>query len=121
MGWRKSSSNATMLSPCTFQPDLDIYNVNRYEDFWNVVANDNNPCNNRSNPRERQARPDEIVPERNRIKRNNSSGHCDDVVTNRETKYQYYDRRRRSDESYRNDSSDHEIPRKYITTRRNIV
>lgn len=120
MGWRKSSSNATMLSPCTFQPDLDIYNVNRYEDFWNVVANDNNPCNNRSNPRERQARPDEIVPERNRIKRNNSSGHCD-VVTNRETKYQYYDRRRRSDESYRNDSSDHEMPRKYITTRRNIV
>lgn len=100
MGWRKSSQSATMMSPCTFQPDLDIY-VNRYDDFWN----------------ERRDRTrDEIVPEKQRVNKAYSGALYDE----RDSKNQYYERRRRSDESYRNDS-DHEMPRKYITTRRNIV
>lgn len=37
-GWRKSSQSVSTPSPCTFQPNLDIYGA-KFDDFWN--SNDN--------------------------------------------------------------------------------
>lgn len=126
MGWRKSSSNATMMSSCTFQPDLDIVNhVNHYEAFWNVVNTDHKSINNNRksfNFREIKARSNEIVPEHHKSTKqcNSNDNHNEDGETKRKKKYRYSDRRRFSDESYRHDSSDHEMPRKYVTMRRDV-
>lgn len=106
LGWRKSSQTISSSSPCTFQPELDIYG-NKYEDFWNSAENITNSKRDKNNEDEKNVR-----------KKQNpyDSDHKNDK------KLYYYDhnqKRKHSDESYKH--SDKETPRKYITTRRNIV
>ena len=109
LGWRKSSQTISSASPCTFQPELDIYG-NKYEDFWNSAENITNSKRDKSSEDEKNVR-----------KKQNVANPYDSDHKN-EKKLYYYDhnqKRKHSDESYKH--SDKETPRKYITTRRNIV
>jgi len=116
LGWRKSSQTIPNMSPCTFQPSLDIYG-NKYEDFWNSADNVSHA-----------KRP--AVPERSRYERDDSGEVSRNVrkkqpydLDHRNDKKMYYydynQKRKPSDESYK--SSDKDVPRKYVTSRRNIV
>jgi hypothetical protein len=117
LGWRKSSqaiSNGG--SPCTFQPELDIYG-NKYDDFWNSAENITN------SKRDIVERRDYIEDEENSSK-NSKKKHKNpyDFEHSNDKKLYYYDnnqKRKHSDESYK--SNDKDAPRKYITSRRNIV
>lgn len=126
LGWRKSSQAISTISPCTFQPALDIYG-NKYEDFWNSADNLSNTRRDiHSRPRnELQVYTgiDEVDGGSLNNVRRKQAGNPYDLDHRNDKKLYYYDynqkARKQSDES--NKSSDKDVPRKYITTRRNIV
>lgn len=114
LGWRKSSQAIANMSPCTFQPSLDIYG-NKYEDFWNSADNVS-PVADR--PRYEHNDFGEV----SRNVRKKQPGNPYDLDHRNDKKLYYYDynqKRKPSDES--NKSSDQDLPRKYVPSRRNIV
>lgn len=116
LGWRKSSQTIANLSPCTFQPSLDIYG-NTYEDFWNSADNISHP--KRQGPAVPERRYEhEVSSEMTRNTRKKQHG----IDHRNDKKLYYYDynqKRKASDESH--NSTDKDVPRKYVTSRRNIV
>lgn len=126
MGWRKSSQTiASSSSP--FPAALDIYG-NKYEDFWNSAENLQNT------KRDARSRTDlqlysgtdddndkELTPGNdNAIVRKKHSGNPYDYDHKNDKKLYYYDysQKRKSSDDKNNDK---DTPRKYITSRRNIV
>lgn len=117
LGWRKSSQAISNMSPCTFQPSIDIYG-NKYEDFWNSADN----ISHAKRPVERPRYEHEEFDEVSRNVRKKQPGNPYDLDHRNDKKIYYYDynqKRKPSDESYR--SSDKDVPRKLVTSRRNIV
>lgn len=127
LGWRKSSQTLSSASPCTFQPALDIYG-NKYDDFWNSAENISNAKRDVSERTRNELqifRELDDDQEKEIATRNEETflrkKHPDPDSKNEKRLY-YYDysqKQRHSDDSYRN--SDKDAPRKYITTRRNII
>lgn len=126
LAWRKSSQTISTISPCTFQPALDIYG-NKFEDFWNSSDNvKNSRRDNHVKPRHEMQvynEKDDGVGEvtRNGVKKN-QPGNPNDLDHRSDKKLYYYDhdqKRKHSDESY-SSKDEKDGPRKY-TTRRNIV
>ena len=123
LGWRKSSqavSNGS--SPCTFQPELDIYG-NKYDDFWNSAEN---ITNSKRDVTERPQHEIQMYGEENRDDlakiTKKKPGNPFDFEQKNDKKLYYYDsnqKRKQSDESYK--SNDKDAQRKYVTSRRNIV
>lgn len=132
LGWRKSSQTISSGSPCTFQPAIDIYG-NKYEDFWNSSENISNAKREfKERPRNEMQIFDEldddgndketVAKSENLFVRKKNPGNPYDFDHKNDKKLYYYDynqKRKTSDESFRN--KDKDAPRKYITTRRNIV
>lgn len=136
-GWRKSSQSVSTPSPCTFQPNLDIYtgsnnNNSKFEDFWN--SNDNLPVPYRSRNELFRDRSENELSKTDSMRKNDEpiynahrkrlSNSYDDFESSGEKKLHYYDynqQRKYSDESSKKDNSTNERSRKYINTRRNIV
>lgn len=119
LGWRKSSQAIANTSPCTFQPSLDIYG-NKYEDFWNSA--DNVSHTRRPTVPERARNEHDEFGEVTRYVRKKQPANPHDLDVRNDKKLYYYDynqKRKPSDESYK--SSDKDVPRKYPTSRRNIV
>jgi hypothetical protein len=130
-GWRKSSQSVSTPSPCTFQPNLDIYG-HKLDDFWNSSDNLSKP------PLHYRSR-NELFRERsdNELSKNDSMRKNEEPIYARrmklsnsydfesngggqqsEKKLHYYDynqQRKYSDESYKKDKS------KHTNGRRNIV
>lgn len=124
LGWRKSSQTIPSAgSPCTFQPELDIYG-NKYEDFWNSAENITNSKRDISDrpSHEMQIYNEDDEETASKNARKKQPGNPYDFDHKNDKKLYYYDnnqKRKHSDESYK--SNDKDAPRKYITTRRNIV
>lgn len=126
IGWRKSSQViSTSASPCTFQPELDIYG-NKYEDFWNSAENISNSkrdfLEKSRNDLQVFSEHDDDDDQTTKDVRKKQAGNPYDYDHKNDKKLYYYDhnqKRKHSDESFRNSRED--APRKYITSRRNIV
>ena len=119
LGWRKSSQAIGNMSPCTFQPSLDIYG-NKFEDFWNSADNVSQP--KRPAVPERSKHDHEDFGEVSKNVRKKQPGNPYDFDHRNDKKLYYYDytqKRKPSDENYK--SNDKDAPRKYVTSRRNIV
>lgn len=127
MGWRKSSQTLSTASPCTFQPALDIYG-NKYDDFWNSAENISNAkrCNSERARNDMQMcreieadREKEVIRNDESIIRKKHPDYRDSKNEKRLSYYDYNQQQKPADSSFRN--GDRDAPRKYITTRRNIV
>lgn len=114
-GWRRSSQALANGSPCTFSPGLDIYG-NIFEDFWNSADNINNSRrDNHERPRNEMYVERNEEPARNTRKKQNGNPY-DQRSDKKLHYYEHNPKRKHSSESF-----DKEVPRKYVTTRRNIV
>jgi hypothetical protein len=129
-GWRKSSQSMASPSPCTFQPNLDLYG-NKFDDFWNSSDNLAKPVQYRSRNELLRERSDLELSKNDSLRKNEEplyvrQKRLSDFESNgqqNDKKLHYYDynqKRKFSDESYVKENSN-ERSRKYINTRRNIV
>lgn len=129
-GWRKSSQSVSTSSPCTFQPNLDLYG-NKFDDFWNSSDNLSKPVQYRSRNELFRERSDLELSKHDSLRKNEEPTYgrkqrLSDFESNEQQndkKLHYYDynqKRKFSDEAYMKENSN-ERSRKYINTRRNIV
>ena len=127
MGWRKSSQTVSTISPCTFSPALDLYG-NNYEDFWNSAENiSTTRRENREKSQHVQmfnTHEQQDQSELTRMSRKKQVVQPYDAGHKNEKKLYYYDynqKRKHSNESSHKDHKETPSPKKYVSTRRNIV